>query len=117
MKKDELPVITQTSDLLVWILGHTAKFPRNHRYGIGTRIEKQFYDLIESLIKAKFSKEKHQILENAAINAQQIQLLIRIATKAKIFPHRSHRHACSEIQSIIQSILRWRRSMSVLSDS
>jgi hypothetical protein len=40
MKKDrELIVITQTYDLILWSCNHTSKFPRNHRFVLGDRIE------------------------------------------------------------------------------
>ena len=40
MRKDqELIVITKTYDLILWSCGHTSKFPRNHRFVLGERIE------------------------------------------------------------------------------
>jgi hypothetical protein len=41
MKKDqELIVITKTYDLILWSCNHTSKFPRNHRFVLGERIER-----------------------------------------------------------------------------
>ena len=41
MKKDqELTVITKTYDLILWSCNHTSKFPRNHRFVLGERIER-----------------------------------------------------------------------------
>ncbi len=41
MKKDqELTVITKTYDLILWSCNHTTKFPRNHRFVLGERIER-----------------------------------------------------------------------------
>ncbi|CAN5906971.1 hypothetical protein BH23PLA1_BH23PLA1_37910 [soil metagenome] len=53
MRDDELLVISKTNDLLRWFCGHTSKFPRNHRFVLGERIERQLYDLLETLIQAK----------------------------------------------------------------
>ena len=35
----EIPVILKLYDLILWTLNHTAKFPRHHRYSLGTKIE------------------------------------------------------------------------------
>ena len=37
---EELTVITKTYDLILWSCNHTSKFPRNHRFILGERIEK-----------------------------------------------------------------------------
>jgi hypothetical protein len=47
MKKDqELIVITKTYDLRLWSCNHTRKFPRNHRFVLGERIERNLYNLL-----------------------------------------------------------------------
>ena len=35
---EELTVITKTYDLILWSCHHTIKFPRNHRFVLGTGI-------------------------------------------------------------------------------
>jgi len=42
----ELTVITKTYDLILWSCNHTGKFPRNHRFVLGERIERNLYDLL-----------------------------------------------------------------------
>jgi hypothetical protein len=39
-KYDELTVITKTYELILWSCNHTGKFPRNHRFVLGERIER-----------------------------------------------------------------------------
>src|SRR3954454_19847175 len=51
----ELLVITKTYDLILWSCNHTGKFPRNHRFVLGERIERNLYDLLEVLIRAKIA--------------------------------------------------------------
>jgi O-glycosyl hydrolase len=38
-KQNEIPVILKLYDLTLWTMQHTAKFPRHHRYSLGTKIE------------------------------------------------------------------------------
>src|SRR5471032_1848980 len=53
-QNNELNVITKTYDLILWSCNHTSKFPRNHRFVLGERIERNLYGLFETLIDAKY---------------------------------------------------------------
>ena len=60
---EELVVITKTYDLILWSCHHTGKFPRHHRLVLGERIERNLYDLLETLRRAKYSKQRQELLE------------------------------------------------------
>src|SRR6202049_1547638 len=62
---DELMVITETYELILWSCHHTGRFPRNHRFVLGERIERNLYDLLETLIQAKYTKQRQPLLEKA----------------------------------------------------
>ena len=48
-RHEELVVITKAYDLILWSCNHTSKFPRNHRFVLGERIERNLHDLLEIL--------------------------------------------------------------------
>jgi hypothetical protein len=62
MREKELGVITKTYDLVKWSCGHTSKFPRNHRFVLGERIERRLYDLLETLVQARYTRERQPLL-------------------------------------------------------
>jgi hypothetical protein len=64
-RTEELTVITKAYDLIPWSCNHTGKFPRNHRFVLGERIERNLYDLLEILIRAKYTKQRQELLEQA----------------------------------------------------
>jgi hypothetical protein len=39
-KQEELVIITKTYDLILWNCNHTGRFPRQHRYMLGERLER-----------------------------------------------------------------------------
>lgn len=57
-KNQELVVIAKTYDLILWSCKHTSKFPRNHRFVLGERIERNLYELLETLIQARYTRER-----------------------------------------------------------
>ena len=63
--QEELIVITKTYDFILWSCNHTGKFPRTHRFVLGGRIERNLYDLLEILIRAKYSHQRQPLLEPA----------------------------------------------------
>ena len=38
-RHEELVVITKTYDLILWSCNHTGKYPRNHRFVLGERLD------------------------------------------------------------------------------
>jgi hypothetical protein len=62
---EELTVITKTYDFILWSCNHTGKFPRNHRFVLGERIERKLYDLVETLIRARYTRQRRELLEQA----------------------------------------------------
>lgn len=44
--QEELTVITKTYDFILWSCHHTGKFPRNHRFVLGERIERRHINSI-----------------------------------------------------------------------
>lgn len=69
MKRDEeLTVITKTYHLILWSCNHTSRFPRNHRFVLGERIERNLYDLLELLIQAS-GRERPALARSAAEGA------------------------------------------------
>jgi hypothetical protein len=61
----EIVVITKTYDLILWSCHHTSKFPRNRRFVTGERIERYLYDMLETLIRAKYTRQRQLLLEQA----------------------------------------------------
>src|SRR5437868_1784447 len=56
--RSELIVITKTYDLILWSCNHTSEVPRNHRFVLGERIERNLYGLRKTLIAAKYTKDR-----------------------------------------------------------
>jgi hypothetical protein len=76
---EELVVITKAYDLILWSCNHTGKFPRNHRFVLGERIERNLYDLLETLIRAKYSRQRQELLEQANLALEVLRFQMRLA--------------------------------------
>ena len=46
---EELPIIRAFYDFMLWFLPKIAKFPRDHRFVLGERMERQLYTVLDNL--------------------------------------------------------------------
>ena len=68
MKKrgaEDFIVLTKTYDLLLWYVQQIGRFPRQHRYSLGVRIEKHLYRVMEWLTIARYQRENRRQLEKS----------------------------------------------------
>ena len=111
MKKDqELIVITKTYDLILWSCNHTSKFPRNHRFVLGERIERNLYGLLETLIAAKYTKHRQRFLEDANLTLEILRFQMRLAKDLQCLKVESYAFAAKSIDEIGRLIGGWLRT-------
>ncbi len=73
----ELVIIEKTHELLVWTLKHIEKFPRNHRYGVGLRLEQRITDVLELFLKAKYSRDRMATLQDVNLELEYLRFQYR----------------------------------------
>jgi len=109
-KYNELTVITKTYDLILWSCKHTSKFPRNHRFVLGEKLERNLYELLETLIKAKYSKPRAYLLEQANLTIEVLRFQLRLAKDLNCLKIASYEFAIKELIEIGKLIGSWLKS-------
>jgi hypothetical protein len=108
--QDELVVITKTYDLILWSCNHTGRFPRQHRFVLGERLERTLYDLLETLIQAKYSRERKPLLRDANLKLEILRFQIRLAKDLQCLQVKSYGFATKQIDEIGKLVGGWLRS-------
>ena len=106
----ELKVISDFYDFMLWTVKHTEKFPRHHRYSLGVAIENRLQKLLGLLLKAKYSRDKTELLNEANIELEILRFQIRLAKDLKVLPVKSHGYAAKVTESIGSQIGGWIKS-------
>ena len=88
-----------TYDLILWSCNHTSKFPRNHRFVLGERIERNLYGLLETLIAAKYTKNRQRLLEEANLNLEILRFQMRLAKDLQCLKVESYAFAAKSMSS------------------
>ncbi|HEV58480.1 MAG TPA: diversity-generating retroelement protein Avd [Phycisphaerales bacterium] len=107
MMAEELKVIADFYDFMLWMIKHTEKFPRHHRYSLGLAIENRLQSILGLLLRAKYTRDKAPILSEANMELEALRFQIRLAKDLKVLPVKSHGHAAGLMQSIGSQIGGW----------
>src|SRR5712692_3444848 len=99
-RDQELIVITKTYDLILWSCNHTSRFPRNHRFVLGERIERNLYDLLEKLINAKYTRQRQGLVEQANLMLEILRFQMRLAKDLQCLQTNSYAFAAKAINEI-----------------
>ncbi len=104
---DELIVINKTYDFVLWCAQHAGRFPRNHRYTLGTRIEQQLYDVLELLLQAKYRSDRQGLLQAANLKLEVLRFQLRLAHDLQCWKTNSFGFACQSLDEIGRMIGGW----------
>ena len=62
----EMVLINKFYDFAVWTGKHVAKFPRTYKFTVGDRLQNRVEDILELLIKAKYRRNRLELLQDLA---------------------------------------------------
>jgi hypothetical protein len=107
MADQELPLLLKTYDLVRWSCLHTSKFPRSHRFVLGERIERRLYDLLETLIQAKYRRDRQGLLQQANLTLEVLRFQLRLAHDLHCLRTNSYGFATQALQEIGRMLGGW----------
>jgi len=106
--KPDVPQAVQLChDLLLWLIPHLDKFPRNRRFTLGDRLEKTLLDVLERLIEAAYSQQKRYVLSNANRKLEILRHLWRLALELQLIPIKSYEHGAKLQNDLGRQIGGW----------
>ena len=77
---NDLPIIQKTRDLIKWYVPILNKLPKEHKFTLGDRITNRLYDLLEGLIRVRYTRKKlpqlYDLNLQLEILRQQTRLLL-----------------------------------------
>jgi hypothetical protein len=109
-KQTNIPLVTKTYDLILWILPKLGKFPKDQRYLLAERIENLLLDILEFLIEAVYSKDKLYILRKINLKLEKLRFLIRISKDMRFININSYEFSSRSINEIGKMVGGWIRA-------
>ena len=102
------PIFAKTHDLLMWLLQHTAKFPKSERFRMAKRVEDsafRFYDLIARATKS--GDKRRSVLLEADLELDRLRLNVRLCVELKLLNVEQYEHAASRLVEIGRLLGGW----------
>jgi len=109
-RDEELPIIRAFYDFVLWLNPKIAKFPRDQRFVLlGERMERQLYEVLENLIRAKYTRSRRAILDQVNLDLEILRFQIRLAKDQHCLSLESYGMAAEGLTDIGRQVGGWRR--------
>lgn len=104
---DDLPIIQKTYDLILWYVPILNNLPRSHRFILGDRIAIGLYDLLDSLIQARFAHHKLPILAPLNSKLDILRHQTRLLLDFDLLPPNRYEYAGQRLNDIGTDLGGW----------
>jgi len=89
-----------------------GRFPRSHRFVLGERIEKNLYDLLDTLLRAKYQRSRQALLAGANINLEILRFQCRLAKDLELMNAKRYAYAAGLLDDIGREVGGWLKNQS-----
>jgi hypothetical protein len=110
MQQDELPVIAKAYELARELTRRTRKFPRDLRFVLGDRLLATGYDILDTLLEAKYSHGKRTLLERANLLLERLRFQTRLCQEETLISVRQYEYLAALIQETGKMVGGWRKA-------
>ena len=105
---DSVPKAVQDChELIVWMINHIDKFPRNRRFTLGERLEMRLLTVLEVLIEAAYTRDRRPLLKRANVQIAVTRHLWRMAHELKLVSTRQYEHGAGLTDALGRQIGGW----------
>ncbi|MBV8780212.1 MAG: diversity-generating retroelement protein Avd [Phycisphaerae bacterium] len=108
--EQELKVISDFYDFMLYLIQRVETFPRHHRYSLGIAIENRLQTILALLLRAKYIQDKLPQLREANIELEVLRFQMRLASDLKAMPAKSYGHSTGLLLEIGSQVGGWIRS-------
>ena len=105
----DLQVIKKTYDLIKWYIPIINRMPKHYKFGVGDRIAGYLYDIMESLIIARYTKDKISILETLNAKLEILRYQSRLLLDFNLIEENRYIYINAQLQEIGNEIGGWLR--------
>ena len=105
----ESPIFTRTYDLLRWLIPATVKFPREQRFVLAERVQRNALGFHEALMEAALSREPGPILLRADVALAKLRVQMRLCHDLQLLTLKQYEHAARMMDEVGRLLGGWRK--------
>jgi hypothetical protein len=103
----DLPIIQKSYDLIKWYVPIINRLPKDHKFQIGNRMITGLYDLLESLIIARYQRNKLPLLQPINGKLDILRHQTRLLLDFELINQKRYQYAGQLIDSIGTDLGGW----------
>ena len=103
----DMLIVDRCYKLVTWSCERIANFPRSRRPTLGDRLETQLYEVLESLIRARYTRERLTMLTDINIQLELLRFQFRLAKDLRCIGVESYGYATREVNEIGKLLGGW----------
>ncbi len=107
----ELSIIQKTYDLIKWYVPLINRLPRDHKFQLGNRIVETLYKFLESLIEAKYSRQKQAKLEGLNVSLSVLRYQTKLLFDLSLFSAQRYEYVSNRIDEIGNELGGWLKQL------
>jgi hypothetical protein len=94
------PIFIKSEETLLWIMNHTQRFPKSHRFVMAKRIEEAALSMHDQLVYATKTKRKHGALSEADYHLERLRVYNRMCMQLKLHSFKQYEYLASNLLEI-----------------
>ena len=112
MQAERTPIFVRTYDFILWLLPHTARWPKNFRRSLTERLEGTLLDFQKEILRANRLRGEARLgaLDEADGLLDAIRMLVRLATDLKCLSMRQYEFSAEKLVEIGRLLGAWRKA-------
>lgn len=103
----ESPIFSKTYDFLLWLSGHTEKFPKSERFRLAKRLDDTAFAFYERIIEASCLQDKAEKLREADITLAKLKFYLRMSYDRKLIGVSQYEHASRLLSEVGRLLGGW----------
>ena len=93
-----------------WVLERVESFPKSQRFILGQRLSNHVMDVLESLVKASYAKDKVELLVKANEGIEMTRWIIRMAHDRKLLASKQFEFSALQLNECGRMVGGWLKS-------
>ena len=112
---EKLRVYKRVFDYSKWLLNHTGKFPKSHRFSVAVKLENTVLEMIELIGKANMRSNKIGLLIAADEKLSFLKIMTRLSYDMRFINLKSYQYSANELVEIGKMLGSWIKQQRILS--
>lgn len=108
----ELIIFKKSYDFSKWLLNHTNKYPKSHRFSIAVKLENAILDFLRLITIANNRQKKIPLLRAADEELLSMRVFLRLSQDLRFISLSSYEYGIKQLEEMGKMLGGWIKSQS-----